>query len=221
MANMHKQDVRTDMDKAWGMRARRAGVGGTGCKCRKPSEREVCSHLCRRTLLLVVRPSRLTCNGARANFRPGVCATLRTIKPTLKSLKSIPLSTTKISIQWYPFPTLKSLTPTTQPMTKSSIQSCHFPNLHQKIIHTTGRRTRSCHNITNHMKIPDLALASNWGTATTLSLQHLGDRALPASAQAPPAGPTTFKFKELCLQLRYQRLVTRALHKVSLVNTHT
>jgi len=33
MANMRKQNVRTGMDKAWGMRARRAVVGGTRCNC--------------------------------------------------------------------------------------------------------------------------------------------------------------------------------------------
>ena len=38
----------------------RVGVGGTGCKCQKPSGREVCSHLCRRTCcLLCVRPPKL------------------------------------------------------------------------------------------------------------------------------------------------------------------
>jgi len=62
MANMRKQNVRTGTGKAWGMLARRAGAGGTGCNCRKSSEQQFCVtvHTGRGA------SARLTCNGARA-----------------------------------------------------------------------------------------------------------------------------------------------------------
>ena len=43
------QQKKKEKKKAWSMRARRAGVGGTSYKCQKPSEQEVCSHLCHST----------------------------------------------------------------------------------------------------------------------------------------------------------------------------
>jgi len=49
MANMRKQNVHTGKGKARDMRARMTGVRGTRFKCQKPSQREVCSNLCRMT----------------------------------------------------------------------------------------------------------------------------------------------------------------------------
>ena len=46
---MRKQNSCAGMDKGWGMRARRAGAGSTGCNCWKSSEQQFCPNLCHST----------------------------------------------------------------------------------------------------------------------------------------------------------------------------
>jgi len=46
---MRKQNACAGMDKGWGMRARRAGAGSTGCNCWKSSEQQFCPNLCHST----------------------------------------------------------------------------------------------------------------------------------------------------------------------------
>jgi len=61
------------------MRAQRAGVGGTGCNCRKSSEQEVLLTVVSQYILVVVRPPRITCNGARAYATRCVSAPVRAL----------------------------------------------------------------------------------------------------------------------------------------------
>jgi len=55
---MRKQNVCAGMDKAWGMRARRAGAESTGCNCEESSGQQFCPNLCHSTYLArCIRPA--------------------------------------------------------------------------------------------------------------------------------------------------------------------